>query len=138
MQATENLTQPTTGATKKSAPPVKNKKRTVAVSPALLEDSSEQQVVKGWRKLKQDFEKDLLLFKITPEITVKMEWTTLPDSLQTAFMEVLNTLKNKGEQYDSEIEGECFVFGFTDESVTISAVCTALNGKVAFFYKEEG
>ncbi|MDZ4845037.1 MAG: hypothetical protein SH857_05745 [Chitinophagales bacterium] len=137
MPVTENLTQQTTGATEKAAQPVKNNKQAVEVSAGLLEDSAHgQMTVRGWNKMTQDFQKDLLLFKITQEATLKIEWSTLPDNLQDAFKEVLGTLKNKGEHHESETDGECFVFGFADEGVNISAVCTELNGRVAFFYKE--
>lgn len=119
---------------------VKGKKiEKAAIATGLLDrrENSQKEVVRGWKKIKGAVAQDLLVFKITQEVTLKMEWTALPENIQTAFTDVLTTVKNKGEVYDTETDGECFVFGFTDETVNLSAVCTMLNGKVAFFYKEE-
>lgn len=141
MSEVEHITSPETSSKvlKKSAQqPAKARKKENAAESLAPGAAAEKNVqVPGWKKLAEKVDADLLLFKITPTETLKIDWESLTDNIKTAFQDVLDTVQDKGEVYDSETEGECFVFGFSDEGVHLSAVCTTLNGKVAFFYKEE-
>jgi len=133
MQVTEQITGK--GAAKAKVTPPKNAGRQRDNAPPAFWEKGEKQVASGWKKMNEQMECNLLLFQITQKGTLKIEWTNLSEGVQKAFQEVLDTMCCKGETV-SETEGECFVFGYSDEAVNLSAVCTALNGKTAFFFKE--
>lgn len=131
MPVADKLTHESAGV--KKTPPSPKRKTFIPSDDSV----SDNQTVLGWNKLKQAAETDLLVFKLTKQQTVRMEWSGLSEAVQTAFQDVLHTVTHKGETFDTETEGECFVFGFSDECVQLSAICTVLNGKIAFFFKEE-
>lgn len=122
----------------KKTAPLLNGSKAAGSAERFIADSADGNVeVRGWKKIKQDMAQNILLFKITHDETLKMEWENLPGGVQNAFNDVLATLKDKTTSVESETEGECFVFSFSDDQIQISAICAELNGKVAFFFKED-
>jgi len=75
------------------------------------------------------------VYKMINGDIAQQSWNSLQQGVRKAFCEVLNSSGINGDSSGNSNE-ECFVFGYSDSRIEISAMCLLKNKEAVFYFQD--